>query len=63
MTCYPVWMTPWLVKVNRNGVWRVVARCISADLAHAVADHLLVQDNIESIVVRSDGPRFVKVGG
>lgn len=47
-------MNPWLVRVGS----RVVAKCASADIAHAVVQHLWLQDGVEAVVVFSDGVRF-----
>lgn len=47
-------MNPWHVRVES----RVVAKCASADIAHAVVQHLWLQDGVYAEVVFSEGVRF-----
>lgn len=51
-------MCPWLVRVERGGVWVTVARCVSSDLAHAVVRFLFEADGVVAEVYSSEGPRF-----
>ena len=51
-------MFPWIVRVEVDGVWRTVAKCVSADLARAVSEHLLVTEGLVGEVHKMDGVRF-----
>jgi hypothetical protein len=48
-------MCPWQVRVDG----RLVARCVSADLAHAVVRFLWEQEGVVGVVEFREGVRFV----